>query len=87
MQVLKAQPLQKCDDLQTARAMMTNYDRGMRPVELFYLVRDGLHGYQVTALDARQLEFPRLANIQQVRSCIWSAFHQGLQFLDAELAH
>ncbi len=32
MQVLKSLPLQKCDDLQTSRAVMTNYDRGMRPV-------------------------------------------------------
>lgn len=78
MQVLETQPLQECDDLQTARAMMTNYDRGMRPVELFYLIGDGLHGYQVAAVDARQIEFPWFANIQQARSCLWSSFHKGL---------
>ena len=78
MQVLEAEPLQECDDLQAAGAMMTNYDRGMGSVELFYLMGDRLHGYQVAPVDARQIEFPWFANIQQARSCLWRSFHKGL---------
>ena len=63
MQVLKSMPLQKCDDLQTSRAVMTNYDRGMRLVYLIDEIWNGLHWAQLATFNMGQLKFPWFANV------------------------
>ena len=55
--------LQKCDDLQTSRAVMTNYDRGMRPVYLIDEIWNGLHRAQLATFNMGQLKFPWFANV------------------------
>ena len=81
MQVLESHPLQKCDDLQASCAVMTNYDRRTRPIDFFNLVWDLLHRQQLASGYARQLEFPRFANIQKMRSRFRFCFHHGMQLL------
>ena len=78
MQVLEAHLLQKCDDLQTSPAVMTNDDRGMRAVESVDLVWNVLHGHEFAAIDACQIEFPRFADVEQTRARQFVCLQQDL---------
>jgi len=75
MQVVKTLALQKCDDLQTSHAVMTNYDRRMRTVYAVHACRNHAHGQMLGSLDMGKLPLPRLAHIEQKRllliGCVW----------------
>ena len=87
MQFVKALTLQKCDDLQTSHAVMTNYDRRMRTVDLLNVCRDLAHGYMPGALDMCNLPFPGLAYIEQKRLLFVRRGQHAMELRGSKLAH
>ena len=87
MQVGEALTLQKCDDLQTSHPVMTNNDRGKRPVQFVRGDWNLPHGYVFTAVDFGQLPFPRLAHIEQARARIRRFGQRRFELLDGKFTH